>query len=78
VARARDYHRKETQLKILREKARNRNPDEFYYKMVSSRLKDGKHFQPTNDDFTDEELKVLKTQDASYTTLRRSQEAKVR
>ncbi|XP_062510532.1 probable U3 small nucleolar RNA-associated protein 11 [Corticium candelabrum] len=76
VARARDYHRKETQLKVLREKARNRNPDEFYYKMTSTRLKGGKHYQPVSDHFTEEELKVLQTQDFGYTALRRMQEAK--
>jgi len=39
VLRARDYHKKKDQLKILHEKARNRNPDEFYYKMISHKLK---------------------------------------
>eukprot|EP00118_Oscarella_pearsei_P004094 m.17024 g.17024 ORF g.17024 m.17024 type:complete len:133 (+) comp27274_c0_seq3:24-422(+) len=76
VVRARDYHSKQNQLKLLREKASNRNPDEFYYKMVNTRLKDGKHFQSSNDNFTPEELKLMKSQDLTYTQLKRSQESK--
>lgn len=39
VKRARDYHRKEDQLTRLRRKAEDRNPDEFYFKMVKSKTK---------------------------------------
>ncbi|XP_065194574.1 probable U3 small nucleolar RNA-associated protein 11 [Sycon ciliatum] len=43
--RARDYHIKQKRIKVLKEKARNRNPDEFYYKMINSKMTDGEHFQ---------------------------------
>ena len=35
IKRARNFHQKEATLKILREKAKARNPDEFYYGMNS-------------------------------------------
>jgi len=41
--RAKDYHSKENVIKKLSEKARQRNPDEFYYKMVNATIKDGEH-----------------------------------
>jgi hypothetical protein len=39
VLRARDYHRKEKRIKSLREKARDRNPDEFYFGMINKKTK---------------------------------------
>ena len=38
VLRARDFHKKEEALKVLRKKAANRNPDEFYFAMQKQRL----------------------------------------
>jgi len=38
VLRARNFHEKENALLKLREKAALRNPDEFYYRMLNSRL----------------------------------------
>lgn len=37
VLRARDYHRKQDQLRKLEEKASFRNPDEFYFKMIKTK-----------------------------------------
>jgi len=39
LLRAKDYHRKQDRLRILREKAAMRNPDEFYKRMVNSSTK---------------------------------------
>ena len=39
VLRARAYHSKEKRIKALQEKARFRNPDEFYFKMDSTKTK---------------------------------------
>jgi len=36
--RAKDYHRKKDMLNKLKEKALLKNPDEFYYRMINSRL----------------------------------------
>jgi U3 small nucleolar RNA-associated protein 11 len=41
VVRARAYHAKEAALRTLAEKARFRNPDEFYFRMERSRTKVG-------------------------------------
>ncbi|KAK6344877.1 hypothetical protein TWF718_006829 [Orbilia javanica] len=39
--RAQDYNSKKARLKILKSKASERNPDEFYFGMVNSRTRDG-------------------------------------
>ena len=39
VARARNYHAKQAHLKQLMEKARFRNPDEFYFKMIATKTR---------------------------------------
>ena len=38
VLRARDFHRKQDALKALRIRAANRNPDEFHFGMIKSRM----------------------------------------
>lgn len=38
VERARNYHRKQDALKALRTRAANRNPDEFHFGMIKSRM----------------------------------------
>ena len=43
--RALDHQRKEAKMKSLRKKAKDRNPDEFYYKMVNTHLEDGEHVE---------------------------------
>lgn len=39
--RAKDAHRKAARIKVLKEKAAFRNPDEFYYSMINSKTRDG-------------------------------------
>lgn len=43
LLRAKAYHKKQDTLRTLKEKAANRNPDEFYFKMIRARLVDGVH-----------------------------------
>ncbi|KAF9581872.1 UTP11-like, U3 small nucleolar ribonucleoprotein [Lunasporangiospora selenospora] len=71
VARARDFHSKQDRLKAMREKASFRNPDEFYFKMINSRTKDGVHILERNEKFSQDFLKLLNTQDLNYVTRQR-------
>ncbi|XP_078165151.1 putative U3 small nucleolar RNA-associated protein 11 [Carex rostrata] len=67
VLRAKNFHKKEETLKKLREKASFRNPDEFYFKMVHTKIVDGIH-RPRSEanKYTAEELLVMETQDIGY------------
>ena len=77
LQRAKSYKKKAAQLKQLYEKARNRNPDEFYYKMVNSKLTDGCHVIPQpEENYTEEELHLMKTQDLKYVQMKLSIEQK--
>ena len=77
VLRAKSYHKKKAALKALHEKARNRNPEEFYFKMVNTKLTDGKHIsdQP-EEEYTEEQLQLMKTQDLKYIQMKLTSEEK--
>ncbi|OWY51991.1 U3 small nucleolar RNA-associated protein 11 [Alternaria alternata] len=66
--RAADHKQKKAKLKVLSEKARDRNPDEFSFKMMSSQVdKSGKRVADRgNKALSMEVVKLLKTQDAGY------------
>ncbi|KAL4909744.1 hypothetical protein BDW74DRAFT_43246 [Aspergillus multicolor] len=70
--RAKDYNAKKQKIKRLEEKARDRNPDEFAFGMMSSHSSaKGKHGTGMRDSATAQGLshdaiKLLKTQDAGY------------
>ncbi|XP_031553658.1 probable U3 small nucleolar RNA-associated protein 11 [Actinia tenebrosa] len=76
VLRARDYHKKQASLKTLKEKALNRNPDEFYFKMVNQKTKDGVHHKTTGKKHAAKQLKTMKSQDLSYFNTKRNTEMK--
>jgi U3 small nucleolar RNA-associated protein 11 len=65
VQRARNFHTKEAQLKNLKEKARLKNPDEFYFAMENSKTKNGIH-QVDRTNLAPEVVKLMKTQDYTY------------
>lgn len=102
-----DYHKKESTLAALRKKALEKNPDEFYHKMISSKLEviintfqvlscvgliltiyflsfflqDGVHtITNANEEVevTEEQKKMMRTQDIRYVEMKRVAEAKVR
>jgi len=66
--RAADHKQKKQKLKLLSEKARDRNPDEFSFKMLSSKVdKQGKKVADRgNAVLSPDVVKLLKTQDAGY------------
>ncbi|GJP38817.1 hypothetical protein CLOM_g23226 [Closterium sp. NIES-68] len=66
VLRARDFHRKEDAIRLMREKAAMRNPDEFYFKMEHTRLHKGRHTRVEKDEWTEEEVRLMATQDMGY------------
>lgn len=77
VARAKDFNEKKDALKLLHKRALNRNPDEFYFHMVRSGMKDGEHIEkPKEDECTPEQLKLMQTQDLKYIAHKRHVEAK--
>lgn len=58
--RAEDHHAKETRIKQLKNKALDRNPNEFVFHMINSRLIDGVHYELPKDELTpDKEGKIL-------------------
>ncbi|XP_056142728.1 probable U3 small nucleolar RNA-associated protein 11 [Lampris incognitus] len=77
--RADDYHKKQNTLSALRKKALDKNPDEFYFKMINSQLQDSVHVaKKAKEDveMTDEQKKVMRTQDIKYVEMKRVAEAK--
>jgi U3 small nucleolar RNA-associated protein 11 len=66
--RAADHKQKKHKLKLLSQKARDRNPDEFSFKMMSSGVdKQGKKVADRgNVALSQDVVKLLKTQDAGY------------
>jgi len=65
--RAADFKVKKRKLKALREKAQERNPDEFRFGMMSSATKNGiKVADRGNEALSMDVVKLLKTQDAGY------------
>lgn len=77
--RADDYHKKQNTLSALRKKALDKNPDEFYFNMISSQLQDGVHTKNKETHevvLTEEQKKLMRTQDIRYLEMKRVSEAK--
>lgn len=66
-------------LQQLRRKAEERNPDEFYFGMEKARTADGVHVQRSTEanKYSQDELRLMKTQDVNYLTLKAQAESKV-
>lgn len=62
----------------LKQKAEERNPDEFYFAMEKTKTKNGVHIARTTEanKYTREQLLLMKTQDAGYLNLKSQAEAK--
>ncbi|KAG7701397.1 hypothetical protein KL915_000428 [Ogataea haglerorum] len=76
--RAADYHKKQAQLKILKQKAKLRNEDEYYHSMTRRKTdQDGILIaERGNEALSNDEVLLLKTQDANYLTMTRQSEAR--
>ena len=62
----------------LKRKALEKNPDEFYFNMTRTNLKDGVHkLRQSAKDYTEDELKLMKSQDKNYIRLHYLMELKV-
>jgi U3 small nucleolar RNA-associated protein 11 len=78
VQRARDYHSKQDHIRRLRQKAADRNKDEFYFSMVREKTKGGVHSKDRgNASLPVDVVKVLKTQDENYLRTMRTAGLKV-
>ncbi|KAJ2710260.1 hypothetical protein H4R19_003836 [Coemansia spiralis] len=72
VLRAKDYREKQRQLKRLRERAAARNPDEFYFNMERSQMKDGTHVEDRRTALSVGVQRLLDTQNVTYVQMQRS------
>jgi len=77
--RSRDFNAKKKKKAQLAALARERNPDEFYFRMTSSKTRDGGirvAERPGSEALSNDAVKLLKTQDAGYIRLQEEMERK--
>lgn len=81
VERANDYKKKQSHITKLKRKALDRNPDEFYFQMHNSQVRNGIHRSTVNPNakLDNSVISTLKTQDLGYITVKKcSDDSKVR
>ncbi|KAG5319306.1 UTP11 protein, partial [Pseudoatta argentina] len=64
IIRTRDFQEKRATIKLLRKRALNKNPDEFHFYMINSKVVNGVHQE------------LMETQDLRYVAYKRNIEAK--
>ena len=70
IVRAKDFNKKKTIIKKLKNIADEKNPDEYYHGMIKSKLINGKHTSASDNTLSLDALKLLKTQDANYLSIK--------
>lgn len=75
--RAADYHKKQAALKVLKQKAAQYNPDEYYHAMTKRKTdEDGIAIQDRgNESLSIQQMKLFKSQDVNYVRTMRLNEA---
>eukprot|EP00164_Ancoracysta_twista_P003508 GFYU01004684.1.p1 GENE.GFYU01004684.1~~GFYU01004684.1.p1 ORF type:complete len:246 (-),score=94.29 GFYU01004684.1:210-947(-) len=68
--RAKDFSVKRKKMKVMQEKAALKNPDEFYFAMQKSQLKNGVHRDDPSTPLSTAQVKLMKTQDVGYLTMK--------
>lgn len=62
----------------LKKKILDKNPDEFYFNMAKTEIKDGAHrLRKQNQEFTEDEIRLMKSQDKNYIKMHQQMEFKV-
>jgi len=74
--RAVDFHRKEDQLKKMKEKAALKNPDEFYFNMVRTKQVNGVHQKQAKALVTEGEMGRFTKEDIGYLAMKQVSEGK--
>lgn len=75
--RARHHQERERVLKLLKKRAQNRNPDEFYFHMTKAKVEDGRHTEIRDEDeHTEDQIKLMQTRDLKYINMRATMEKK--
>ena len=81
VKRAKDFHRREDIINKLKEKASMRNPDEFYFGMHKTEVRNGKHSATTkakqeefDEKVGEETIRIMKDQDLSYVRMQQAKD----
>jgi U3 small nucleolar RNA-associated protein 11 len=72
VERANDFKKKKNSIKVLKKKAADRNPDEFYHNMHNSQVTGGVHQIKRDGSLSNSTVQLLKTQDMGYIVHRKS------
>ncbi|CAD5110869.1 DgyrCDS234 [Dimorphilus gyrociliatus] len=75
--RANERAKKEKIIKTLKNKALDKNPDEFYFNMINSKVKSGIHEAKDEEKtYTDAQHKLMNTQDLGYVKYKHTSEKK--